>query len=425
MEKEQRYEVNNRGELVVGIPQVSNDRKLLVEQLFTRFGWTYELLTEISQAHYKIKVSNANLNKSYTFHLFHGNVRKEDPDRNRAEKKIQLGGLDPREYAQEMCLILGFYVFESTAIEDAIIVAWPVEPEKNYQNNPSLRVNMKQDILPAKNGGIYFDRTTGKNIVAFQPDFIYYYLEHYKELHESGEVQPVIEEDHTIEWFAKEAALLGTVDEEAAELYGEFKSKFAPEVLNTLSGIDILHRIFLNETDKKDSLCYVLEYDKRYGLFGSLAGGTAFKYGLFYSWNNKSWMTGGSRKQEKLTEEQAIELGTKIRDELVLGAEIIGRFGDLTELKDYADLQAQLYTAMPNAMGKNWVMKYYHMIFPDLFPVFYSEDWQKKALDKANIEADENSFIRMGQIALFVRKCGISNVAFSKVIYNMEMLFLV
>lgn len=419
MEKEQRYEVNNRGELVVGIPQVSNDRKSLVEQLFTRFGWTYELLSEISQAHYHIKVSNANLNKSYTFHLFHGNVRKEDPDRNRAEKKIQLGGLDPREYAQDMCLILGFYVFETTAIEDAVIVAWPVEQEKNYPNNPSLRVNMKQDILPAKNGGIYFDRTTGKNIVAFQPNFIYYYLEHYKELHDSGEVQPVIEEDHTAEWFAKEAALLGTVDEEAAELYGEFNSKFSPEVLKSLKGIDILHRIFLNETDKKDNLCYVLEYDKRYSLFGSLAGGTAFKYGLFYSWNNRSWMTGGSRKQEQLTEEQAIELGTKIRDELVLGAEIIEGFGDLTELKDYADLQAQLYAVMPNTMGKNWVMKYYHMIFPDLFPVFYSEDWQKKALDKANIEADENSFIRMGQIALFAKKCGISNVAFSKVIHNM------
>lgn len=65
--KEQRYEVNKKGELVVGIPQVTSDRKRLVEELFSRFGWTYDILEEITPAHYHIKVSNENLNKSYTF----------------------------------------------------------------------------------------------------------------------------------------------------------------------------------------------------------------------------------------------------------------------------------------------------------------------------------------------------------------------
>lgn len=60
------------------------------------------------------------------------------------------------------------------------------------------------------------------------------------------------------------------------------------------------------------------------------------------------------------------------------------------------------------------------MIFPEVFPVFYNEEWQRKALDCANIEADENSFIRMGQIALFVKRCGISNVAFSRVLHSIE-----
>lgn len=424
MDKEKRYEVNSNGELVVGVPQVCNNRKEIINQLFTRFGWQYELLSEITPAHFHVKVTNSNLNKSYTFHLFHGNVRKEDPDRNRAEKKIQLGGLDPREYKDEMCIILGVYIYEAESIDDAVIVAWPLEEEKNYPNNPSLRVNMKQDILPAKNGGIYFDRTTGKNIVVFQPDFIYYYLEHYQDLHGYGLPQVGAEdnliEDCSPEWFAKQAAVFSTIDDEAVELYGEFRSRFAPEVLQTLDGIDLLHRMFLNETDKKDSLCHALEYDKRYNLFGSVAGGSAYKYGLFYSWDKKSWMTGSSRKQVKLTEEEAIALGTQIRDELVKGAEIIRSAGELTSVQDYADLHAKLYSVMPKTISKAWVMMYFHMIFPDLFPVFYNEDWQKKALDKANIEPDENSFIRMGQIALFVKKCGISNVAFSQVVYKLE-----
>lgn len=226
--------------------------------------------------------------------------------------------------------------------------------------------------------------------------------------------------EHTVEWFKLEAQKVASVDDEAEQLYGEFRAKFAPEVLQTLDGVDLLHRMFLNETDKKDSLCYVLEYDKRYGLFGSVAGGSAFKYGLFYHWDKKSWVTGSSRKQQSLTESEAIVVGKRIRDELVRGAEVIRNFGDLNDVKDYADLQAKLYAVMPTTISKAWVMMYFHMIFPDLFPVFYNEEWQKKALDSANIEADENSFIRMGQIALFVKKCGISNVAFSRILHSIE-----
>ena len=194
MENNERYEVNIGGELIVGEPVTASNRKLLVEQLFTRFGWQYELLEEISQTHYHIRLTNNNLNKSFVFHLFHGNIRKEDPDRNREEKKIQLGSQDPRTVTGEMCIILGFYVHDSQQIEDTVIVAWPVEPNKNYPNNPSLRVNMKNDILPAKNNGIHFDTTTGKRLVSFRPEFIYYYLESYHRFHyedvEDGDFTP-------------------------------------------------------------------------------------------------------------------------------------------------------------------------------------------------------------------------------------------
>ena len=101
--------------------------------------------------------------------------------------------------------------------------------------------------------------------------------------------------------------------------------------------------MFINETEKKDNLCYVLEYDKRYDIFGSVAGGFAYKYILFYSWDKKSWVTGSSRKNEKVSEDRAIEIGKSIRDELVKGSEIIANFGELNSLQDYADLHAKLY----------------------------------------------------------------------------------
>lgn len=35
---------------------------------------------------------------------------------------------------------------------------------------------MRTDVLPAKNAGYYVDKTTGKNLVAFRPEFIYHYI---------------------------------------------------------------------------------------------------------------------------------------------------------------------------------------------------------------------------------------------------------
>ena len=102
MEKNERYEVNNDGKIVVGIPETTSDRDLLIKELFERNGWKYEIINRVSNGHYYIRLTNSSLEKEYNIHLYHGNVRKEDPDRNREEKKIQLGGQDPRTTINEM-----------------------------------------------------------------------------------------------------------------------------------------------------------------------------------------------------------------------------------------------------------------------------------------------------------------------------------
>lgn len=185
MDREERYEINSRGAIVTGIPVTltSSEKKEMIEKMFSINGWTYTLVDEITSAHYLIELKNENLNINKRFHLFHGNVRKEDPERNREEKKIQLGTEnDPRQYYDD-ALILGFYVYENKdSLSDTVVVAWPVEMEKNYPANPSLRVNMRTDIMPAKNAGYYIDKTTGKNLVVFRPEFIYFYIENYKKL---------------------------------------------------------------------------------------------------------------------------------------------------------------------------------------------------------------------------------------------------
>ena len=185
MERDERYEVNSKGEIVVGNPVTlsASERKAMIEKMFSINGWKYTILQEVTSAHYHIKLENPNLGISKTFHLYHGNVRKEDPERNREEKKIQLGTEnDPRNNMDD-AIILGFYVYEhKESLSDTVVVAWPIEEEKNYPANPSLRVNMRTDIQVAKNTGYYVDKVSGKNLVVFRPEFIYHYIENYKNL---------------------------------------------------------------------------------------------------------------------------------------------------------------------------------------------------------------------------------------------------
>lgn len=235
------------------------------------------------------------------------------------------------------------------------------------------------------------------------------------------------EEDNTPkrmspEWFSKMAVQYSSMDIESDALYKDFRAKYGPETLKVVEGNDLLHKIFINETRDKENLCYVLEFDKQYTQFGGIGGGSAYKYGLYYSADKESWMSGSARNPKTLTLEDAIVLGTKIRNEILEGVKVIEAAGDLSELKDYAELNTKLYEVMPTTINKKWVIKYFHMLFPQLFPPFYNDEWQNKVLTAIDEEPDGNSFVRMGQIALFVKKCGISTLAFSKVIYNLDSL---
>lgn len=235
------------------------------------------------------------------------------------------------------------------------------------------------------------------------------------------------EEDNTPkrmspEWFSKMAVQYSSMDIESDTLYKDFRAKYGPEALKVVEGNDLLHKIFINETRDKENLCYVLEFDKQYTQFGGIGGGSAYKHGLYYNVDKESWMSGSARTPKTLTLEDAIVLGTKIRNEILEGVKVIEAAGDLSELKDYAELNTKLYEVMPSTINKKWVIKYFHMLFPQLFPPFYNDEWQNKVLTAIDEEPDGNSFVRMGQIALFVKKCGISTLAFSKVIYNLDSL---
>lgn len=221
----------------------------------------------------------------------------------------------------------------------------------------------------------------------------------------------------TPEWFREKATEYPLLDKEANELLVEFQTKFAPEYLASLSGIDLLNTIFLNATNT-ENLCRVLEFGAQIkDMFGSIKGGNAYKYGLYYS-SQGQWMTGSHQKPRQLTEEEAIEVGTKLRDHLVAGAKAIKTYGTLSSLEDYKKLHQILTEVTEGDIERVWFLKYYQMLYPELFATNYSDYAQRTVLGAIGEEKEKYALVRMGQIRFYANKCGISNVMFNKIFWE-------
>ena len=218
------------------------------------------------------------------------------------------------------------------------------------------------------------------------------------------------------EWFYNEAQKPEWIAfiRKADTLHENFINHFGIEHLKSLSGKELLTSLFYNDKGNKLNLCYVLEMDKDMReIFGSIAGGAAYKFGLFFHKKTQSWTCGSPAKPVKLTENEAIQKAEEIRNDLVAGAEIISSFGPLNSTADYE----QLYKQLEHISGINtvWRMKYYQMLFPILFAPFYGQDIQLDVLHFLNQTPSEIPFIRMGQIALFSKKCNIPGIVFGHI----------
>ena len=91
------------------------------------------------------------------------------------------------------------------------------------------------------------------------------------------------------EWFhdVAQSEELQAFDDEARFLRYQFENSFGVESISKLSGKELLTRLFYSDSENKDNLCYTLEFHPRMReIFGSIAGGSAFKFGLFYHKKN-------------------------------------------------------------------------------------------------------------------------------------------
>lgn len=161
----------------------------------------------------------------------------------------------------------------------------------------------------------------------------------------------------------------------------ERMADFAPERLKSLEGDELLTTLFYTQGDNSRSLCYWLEMDKVCKeQFGNIAGGSAYKFGLFQKKDSGEWMAGSAAKSKILSPDNALMFGTQIRDALVAGAQTINEFSPLTA-QDFDELDAQLKAQFQKHLGEklgeqfygySWVHKYYSVFFSDKLSVAFT-----------------------------------------------------
>ncbi|MBK5968123.1 MULTISPECIES: hypothetical protein [Thiorhodovibrio] len=116
----------------------------------------------------------------------------------------------------------------------------------------------------------------------------------------------------------------------------------------------------------QDSLVYWLEFkndDELPAVFGSIAGGSALKFGLYNRKETGQWMSGSSQQQTVLSLPDAIALARKHHDELLTGVEQLDTMPSEPKLADYQALQAAMDRVAPTVSRLAWGHKYFSLLF--------------------------------------------------------------
>lgn len=170
-------------------------------------------------------------------------------------------------------------------------------------------------------------------------------------------------------------------------MFDAFRAKFGPAVLSRLSGEDLLTAMHGREVT--DSLMYWLEFKNdevfQTPRFGSIAGGSALKFGLYQRSADGKWVTGSPQHQDVIGLDEAIRLATAQRDALLTGYEVVAAAADGGDAA-YAALQSRLDGVNRDFFSLAWVHKYLSVCFPDRIDDYHATHYQHFHLVKLLIE---------------------------------------
>jgi len=172
-------------------------------------------------------------------------------------------------------------------------------------------------------------------------------------------------------------------DEQLDKYYATFRDRFGPDQLKDLEGPQLLDTMHLHGS--QDSLVYWLEFkddEELPAIFGSIAGGSALKFGIYKRKETGKWMTGIAKRQVEISTAEAVEIARRHRDQLLAAAQVLSELSDDASDENYAALQATLERIAPEVQDTAWGRKYLSLLFPEKIDDFQSPAYQRFQLVK-------------------------------------------
>jgi 5-methylcytosine-specific restriction enzyme B len=165
--------------------------------------------------------------------------------------------------------------------------------------------------------------------------------------------------------------------------YETFRKRFGPDQLKSVDGEALLE--LMHDHGNHDSLVYWLEFknDEEFpARFGSIAGGSALKFGIYRRKETGAWMTGHTLDQRETSLEEAIQYAKKHRDLLILGTQLLEHLPANGTDTDYRVLQEQMDGRAWDVSDLAWGHKYFSLLYPEKLDDYHSPDYQRFHLIK-------------------------------------------
>ncbi|MFB3779406.1 MAG: AAA family ATPase [Bryobacteraceae bacterium] len=165
--------------------------------------------------------------------------------------------------------------------------------------------------------------------------------------------------------------------------YATFRSRFGPDQLTNIDGEALLET--MHNSSNRDSLVYWLEFkddEECPAIFGSIAGGSALKFGIYKRKETGAWMTGAAKNQREMSIEEAIATARRNRDELLAGVRLLEQLPANADDAQYAELQRSMEREVPDLHHLAWAHKYFSLLYPTKLDDYHSPVYQRFHLIK-------------------------------------------
>lgn len=199
------------------------------------------------------------------------------------------------------------------------------------------------------------------------------------------------------------------VDQKVKRMRDQFLSQFGPNALKKVEGQELLELMFINPFNK-DNMCRIIEFDKDFvTYFGSIWGGSSYKYGIYYRQEENSWVLGyHSKNKENVSVDRAVEHAIHIRSLLVQACEILDRIDENPFAVDYNKLATKINDLDPLHTDKIWFYKYLTIYGLNKLAPTYTVGNQKEVLAAFGEKATDSTIKNMGNFARIAKDFDVS-----------------